>query len=504
MLFPIERLLSGREAPLCVHDAQTIREALSLMVEHDYSQLPIIDSDGELIGIISDELITHRYYHLNGGVALLDLTVDHCLKPAVTLTKDRDIFEALDLLKNVYAIIVTDDNRPVGILTEFDMAHFFRNLTEDLLIVEDIETSLRQVVNTSLGHDVKLTGALINTFGEDTNNPGEPRRRFDDLTLGNLIYLITNDKNWPSFDEFLHPQEMFRLLMEEVRKIRNQLAHFRGELDRVQHDKLKSAQNWLESRPKLKHKTITKIKQSELRHAQETRSIPGTSKYEPMKSFLDEHKAAGEKIIQMTFKDIENLLGFELPPSAREHRAWWANDYSSHPHARAWLGAGWLVDSVDQSLEQVSFRVSPIARYPLFFDDLLTRLKTVRPGITGVKKAGLQNWLTISSGVAGLSYDWSLPVEPVIRVELYVDTGDHERNKARFDKLYGFKDEVEAKIGVSLKWDRMEHARACRIFVTTPFTFNDPVDQQEEAKEWAVKMLLAFFDSFKDYLRSVI
>ena len=26
-----------------------------------------------------------------------------------------------------------------------------------------------------------------------------------------------------------------------------------------------------------------------------------------------------------TFSEIEAIIGFDLPPSARDHRAWWAN-----------------------------------------------------------------------------------------------------------------------------------------------------------------------------------
>jgi CBS domain-containing protein len=71
MLFPIERLLAGRDKPLCIHNNQTVREALSLMVENDYSQLPVIDDNGELLGMISDEIISRRYYHLGDAVLCL-------------------------------------------------------------------------------------------------------------------------------------------------------------------------------------------------------------------------------------------------------------------------------------------------------------------------------------------------------------------------------------------------------------------------------------------------
>lgn len=61
--------------------------------------------------------------------------------------------------------------------------------------------------------------------------------------------------------------------------------------------------------------------------------------------------------MQATFTQIERILGRPLPASARRHRAWWANDATgNHSHAAAWMGAGWLVDSVDLNSAIVRFR----------------------------------------------------------------------------------------------------------------------------------------------------
>ena len=63
MLFPIERLIAGRDKPLCIHQDQTVRDALALIVKNDYNKLPVINEQSELIGITSEEIITHRYFY---------------------------------------------------------------------------------------------------------------------------------------------------------------------------------------------------------------------------------------------------------------------------------------------------------------------------------------------------------------------------------------------------------------------------------------------------------
>jgi len=43
-------------------------------------------------------------------------------------------------------------------------------------------------------------------------------------------------------------------------------------------------------------------------------------------------------VVVMSFRDIEDLLGFPLPVSARRDARWWANDdLANAAHANAWL-----------------------------------------------------------------------------------------------------------------------------------------------------------------------
>jgi hypothetical protein len=58
-----------------------------------------------------------------------------------------------------------------------------------------------------------------------------------------------------------------------------------------------------------------------------------------------------------TFVEIEAILGFSLPDSARIHRPWWANqgERGGHSHALAWEMAGWKTSQVDMVNEQLVF-----------------------------------------------------------------------------------------------------------------------------------------------------
>ena len=79
-------------------------------------------------------------------------------------------------------------------------------------------------------------------------------------------------------------------------------------------------------------------------------------KYTPLEHYL--RTLPGDQAsITVSFEQIERILNDKLPPSACEHRAWWENERDGmHTHAHAWMNAGWLVDSLDQTGRMVRFR----------------------------------------------------------------------------------------------------------------------------------------------------
>ena len=78
----------------------------------------------------------------------------------------------------------------------------------------------------------------------------------------------------------------------------------------------------------------------------------GMGKYTPLSEYLAERPDALHEIT-LSFEEVEQLVG-PLPPSARKHRPWWANDSKSE--AVAWRNAGWHVAAVNLSSEMVTFR----------------------------------------------------------------------------------------------------------------------------------------------------
>jgi hypothetical protein len=63
-----------------------------------------------------------------------------------------------------------------------------------------------------------------------------------------------------------------------------------------------------------------------------------SAKYDSLRRALDQ--APPDESISFSFEELDHLVG-GLPMSAREHRSWWGNTFSSNrPHALAWMATG--------------------------------------------------------------------------------------------------------------------------------------------------------------------
>jgi hypothetical protein len=68
---------------------------------------------------------------------------------------------------------------------------------------------------------------------------------------------------------------------------------------------------------------------------QSTPHVPG--EYRALYTYLEQRYAS---IVVLTFEQIDALLGFALPTSARTQREWWTGTADLQRHAAAWTAAG--------------------------------------------------------------------------------------------------------------------------------------------------------------------
>lgn len=81
----------------------------------------------------------------------------------------------------------------------------------------------------------------------------------------------------------------------------------------------------------------------------ETNALQCGKKYRTLKSYLEQ---GGGQTVELTFREVEEILRFKLPESAFRHREFWSNT-TSHPIAVSWLSAGYETVRVDMEKERI-------------------------------------------------------------------------------------------------------------------------------------------------------
>lgn len=289
MPFIVQDLINDKPNLVTAHLKEPVRHALARMIEHDFSQLPIVDERNRPVGIITTESILRALN--NFGVGLEKLRVEHARTRAETFRSDADLFELLDRLQSTYAVLIVDgEGQLTGIMTNYDTADYFRRRAEDMMLVEDIETMVKDFIQTAFQTEAsemnqkkleaavqkitdsgqalrkKFEDALIHYLSlqaeggkrlipnpewlktvMDKHLPDEqPPREFENLSLSDYITLLLDRQRWPRFaDIFSLERDALSTLLHRVRETRNALAHFRGEITAEQREQLRFSASWL-------------------------------------------------------------------------------------------------------------------------------------------------------------------------------------------------------------------------------------------------------------------
>jgi CBS domain-containing protein len=228
----------------------------------------------------------------NFGVRLEELCVSNAVVKAQTYRPEDDLFDLLDRLKETNAVLIVDgEEKLIGIVTSYDSTEYFRRRAEDMMLVEDIETMIKDLVLAVFTDEIGEVDQekLARTIAEVTSShrallgryqnallhflelqgqerpqvdsdhveesfshlaPKEKPKEFDDLTLYEYTELLLHKSHWGRFGPFfdLEPSAL-RNLLSAVRDTRNDLAHFRGEISATQRDQLRFCADWLAQHP---------------------------------------------------------------------------------------------------------------------------------------------------------------------------------------------------------------------------------------------------------------
>lgn len=129
--------------------------------------------------------------------------------------------------------------------------------------------------------------------------------------------------------------------------------------------------------------------------------------------------------------------------------------------------------------------------YRQYYQRLIDELRE-KHKFTGARIAQPQSWYAFSAGTSGVAFSAVFAGDGTVRVELYIDLGTFEANKALFDWLQNQKDSIEKQLGYSVQWERLDGRRASRIYVSRSGSIESIAEELEQLRKWQIEKLLHF------------
>ena len=233
--YRIGSLEAANSPPQSVKPNNPLTTATTIMQLHDYSQLPVMESEWKVLGMVSWKSIGARLSMGKGCESVKD-----CMEDPIELSDSTPLFEAISSIAEYgYVLVRSSQNKVIGIVTATDLSLQFRQLAGPFLFVGEIEGYLRQLIHGKFTIE-EMSAASASEEGKSIEGSG-------DLTLGGYCRLLEGEKNWDRLGLAVDRTEFVKHL-HAVREIRNDVMHFSPDgLSEDQTNKLRDMARFFEN-----------------------------------------------------------------------------------------------------------------------------------------------------------------------------------------------------------------------------------------------------------------
>lgn len=246
----INRVIPQDQVLLTVPPDCLAREAVALLQEHGYSQVPVI-CNGEVQGVFS-----FRSFAKHSAAATLDdwktqkcapgdLRVDDCLEQFDYARVTEEMTRVFDAMERDNGILVGTPDRLVGILTPMDFLRYLHRVASPFVMVSEIERALRALIMVAMSED-EIAATARRCLADAYQDQAKVPTSVNAMTFDNYRTLVSNGDNWAYFKAvFGGTRTRTSGKLKEVGVIRNNLFHFKGELSPQARQALDLHRNWL-------------------------------------------------------------------------------------------------------------------------------------------------------------------------------------------------------------------------------------------------------------------
>jgi len=213
--YRISRLAAANHKPVTVTPDAPVKDAVTEMLQNNFSQLPVMSGEREVKGVISWLSIGSRLAVGIGGTTVSELMDrDH-----QEIRAESHLFAAIPIVVEYgYVLVRARDNKISGIVTASDLNLQFLQLAEPFLSLGEVENHIRRMIDKRFDID-DLKAA---------RDPADVAREVEsvsDLTFGEYVRLLENSDRWEQLAPHIDRARFIKSL-DAIRRIRNDVMHF--------------------------------------------------------------------------------------------------------------------------------------------------------------------------------------------------------------------------------------------------------------------------------------
>ena len=260
----INRIIPEGQQIKFIPPTTTVREAVELMRELNYSQLPVIQGN-EVLGVFSyrsfaKEAAAVTFEKLKSqSYAPGDLTVDECLEKFDFANVTDDMDRVFRSVERDNGVLIGSPENLIGLLSPIDILLYLYNVANPFVMLSEIELALRALIRRSLSvEEIKNLAkkCLLKLYGTEERIP----LVLEDMTFDNYRALISYGETWSKFEKvFGGSRGRAGGKLAEISEIRNYLFHFRRKITVEDYEVLRGHRDWL----------LSKVKQAKQNGAEE-------------------------------------------------------------------------------------------------------------------------------------------------------------------------------------------------------------------------------------------
>jgi len=224
-----------------------VTNALATMKAKGYSQLPVM-AGGQVLGIFSHRSFANKVPELSGKKVDPDqLPVGEFIEPAKFVHVMDDLGDTLKVLDKDDAILVGSRDRLQGILTTWDLVKHLYRISSPYILLKEIELALREIIRRSISWE-KLQEVMKQAL-KDVYDPDDMPTSLEKMTVSDYAQVIGYGDARQYFQEAFgrgdYQRNTTRAKLLEVGRLRNDVFHFKRQLDNADIDKLVAHRDWI-------------------------------------------------------------------------------------------------------------------------------------------------------------------------------------------------------------------------------------------------------------------